>query len=197
VPLAGLIRQAKPDRVLLLGDIFNKGPDPAGTWALVQEHRAEAVLGNHDAKMLRCWDEIGDSAAHVACRQLPEEARDWLSRLPLFLHGDGWIAVHAGLHPVEGVAGTDRRRAITLRRWPDDADPQNPFWWQLYVGEEHVYYGHDAVRGLQLHERTTGLDTGCCYGKVLSGWLLEERRLVQEPFAGGDPAPLRRPTSPP
>jgi hypothetical protein len=33
----------------------------------------------------------------------------------------------------------------------------------------HVLFGHDAVGGLQLQPHATGLDTGCCYGRELSG----------------------------
>ena len=177
--LRALLGETRPDRLLLLGDLFTKGPDPRGVWDLIVAHRAEAILGNHDAKMLTVWGTPGEGAAWRACAALPAEARAWTEALPLFVHGDGWTAVHAGVHPTGGVAATDRRTALYVRRWPDDSDEANPFWWQLYSGATRIFYGHDAMRGVQAHARTTGLDSGCVYGGPLSGWLLEEDRLVQ------------------
>lgn len=180
-PLRALLAEARPDRLILVGDLFAKGPDPRGVWDIIREHRAEAVLGNHDARLLDVWDTPGDSAHHRAARALPNEARRWTAALPLFLYGPGWVAVHAGLHPEEGVFGTTRAMAITMRRWPDDLDHANPFWFKLWKGPERVFYGHDAVRGLQVHPRSVGLDSGCVYGNPLSGFLLEEERVFQVP----------------
>lgn len=184
--LRALIAAARPHEVILLGDIFAKGPDPRGVWDIVRDLRPRAVLGNHDEKVIERWEGPGDTVHHRAARQLPEDARAWLRGLPLFLPGDGWVAVHAGLHPTGGVRETTRKQALILRRWPDDADLENPFWWQLYTGGERVYYGHDAMRGLQHHDRTVGLDSGAVYGGPLSGIILEEDRVVQvEGWEGG------------
>ncbi len=177
--LTALVDRARPDRLVLLGDLWSKGPDPAGVWKIIEERRAEAVLGNHDERMLQVWGTDGDTGHHRACRALPSAARDWAARLPLFLYGEGWVAVHAGVHPELGPAGTARRTALTVRRWPNDDDPERPFWWQLYRGAPRVFYGHDAMRGVQIHPRTVGLDSGCVYGNVLSGWVLETDELVQ------------------
>lgn len=179
--LRALLAEARPDRLVLLGDLFAKGPDPRGVWDIIVEHRAESVLGNHDVRMLRVWGEAGDGAHHRACRALPEEARAWVGALPLWITGPGWVAIHAGLHPFAGLAGTDRRIATVLRRWPDDVSPENPFWWELYKGDARVFYGHDAMRGLQVHPRTIGLDTGAVYGGELTGYLLEEERVLSVP----------------
>ena len=250
-PLATLIAEANPDRVLLLGDIFAKGPDPAGVWELIQKHGARAILGNHDARLLEVWGQPGDSAHHRCWRLLPEAARLWTAGLPLTLAEDDWVAVHAGVNPLLGVEGTTREQLLTLRRWPDDANLENPFWWQLYPkvwvaspegpllaharsgpsiraghgsakadpaqpltsqskreqsqivendgatqkkqpvlarqrqnwlgtgAPKRIFYGHDAVRGVQDHGSTVGLDSGCVYGGKLSGMILESGEILQ------------------
>lgn len=173
--LRELLDQVGPHRVVLLGDLFTKGPDPLGVWRLIEEIAPECVLGNHDASVLSRWGEW-------AGRGLPEAARDWLLDLPMWITGPGWIAVHAGLHPVLGIAGTSRSQAMVLRRWPDDQSTKSPFWWELYQGSSKVIYGHDAARGLvDRRPRTLGLDTGCVYGGRLTGYLLESDRVVSVP----------------
>jgi serine/threonine protein phosphatase 1 len=164
-----LLERVQPTRVILVGDVFNKGPDPAGVWELVCAWNAEAVLGNHDLRVI-ALAEAGDVRA-------PSAAIAWLKALPLFIEGDGWMVVHGGLNP--SGSPTTEAQAVSLRRWPDDTDPSHPFWWELYAGERLVVYGHDAVRGLVDHRpRTLGIDTGCVYGRQLTGYLVEADQLV-------------------
>lgn len=184
--LSALLQATGPDRVILLGDLFTKGPDPAGVWSIIEQAGAEAVLGNHDAFVLRRFDRRGQALA-------PLPALDWLRGLPLTLSGPGWLAVHAGLHPTGHAPQTTQPIATEVRRWPDD-DPgeQNPFWWEVYDGPGLVIYGHDARRQLvDRRPRTLGLDTGCVYGKALTGYLLEADQLVSVP-ARAEYCPIRR-----
>ena len=185
--LAELLAAVDVDRVVLVGDLFLKGPDPEGVWALVRDRHLESVLGNHDDRLLRHVDGVKREGVAGRCVARLDAADPswlpWLRAAPLFLEAGGFTVVHAALHPSGDVAQTDRRMALTLRRWPDDAEGQ-PFWWQVYEGERRVVFGHDARRGFVRVERDgrthlVGLDTGCVYGGKLSGWLAEEDRLVQ------------------
>lgn len=184
--LAALLRLAAADRVVLVGDLFTKGPDPLGVWAIVRACGAEAVLGNHDAYVLSRWNDPDYGTGKLLRREAPE-LYAWLAARPLFLEDAEVVVVHAGLHPSLGVAGTTREMALTMRRWPDDADTRNPFWYDAgYNGPQTAVFGHDAKRGLVRRERdgrpiAIGLDTGCVYGGRLSGWIREEDRIVSVP----------------
>ena len=116
--LRALLEQAQAERVILLGDLFAKGPDPAGVWELIREYRAESVMGNHDARLLECWGRPGSSKSghYETARKLDEECRHWLQGLPVFIHGEDWTAVHAGVHPDAGWEGTSQKQALSMRR---------------------------------------------------------------------------------
>ena len=162
--LGQLLDRAGPCQVVLVGDLFTKGPDPVGVWQRIQATGAVAVRGNHDQWL------VENRQAAVALG-LPTEALGFLDSLPLVREIGGLVVVHAGLHPTLRQRGTTLRVATTVRRWPDDRDRATPFWWEQLVPGPLVVYGHDAARGLQDHRpRSLGLDTGCVYGGHLTGY---------------------------
>lgn len=168
--LGELLQTAQASRVVLVGDLFTKGPDPQGVWDLIDAHACEAVLGNHDVYVLENWE-------------LASSQRAWLEALPLFLEEGSRVVVHAGLHPHRGVAGTSREMALTMRRFPE---PDGPHWHTLWQGPTCVIFGHDAVVGcvdkrVDGRPVAIGLDSGCVYGGALTGWLAEEDRFLSVP----------------
>jgi len=166
--LRKMISVVQPSKVILVGDLFTKGPDPKGVWDLIQKHKIKAVLGNHDLALLSNKKKI-----------LPKGAYKYIEDLPLFIELNSCIIVHAGINP---NGKTTKQQSITLRRVPDDKEIDNPFWWEVITTKKLIVYGHDAKRGLQDHRpHTLGLDTGCVYGGSLTGYILEEDELVQIP----------------
>lgn len=189
--LERLVRDVSPERVVLVGDLYTKGPDPEGVWAQIRDGGWSSVLGNHDDRLLRAMEDPTreDVTARQTIARLDSADPAWaaaLRALPLFLDTDGFTVVHAGLAPDGDLGHTTRRMALLLRRWPDDVNPANPFWHQVYQGPRRVIFGHDAVRGLVRVERAglpwlIGLDTGCVYGGKLSGYLIDSDTVVQVP----------------
>jgi hypothetical protein len=187
--LQELVQRVAPDDVVLVGDLFTKGPDPAGVQRLVNSHMWRFVLGNHDDRLLKIHrgQRTGDRKGRRCIAALASEDSDWAAGLaarPLFIDIGPWTVVHAGLAP-QGVGDTTREMALVMRRWPF-RDVEAPFWYEVYCGDRRVVFGHDAARGHVRRERDgvpwlIGLDTGCVYGGALSGYVLETDELFQVP----------------
>ncbi len=197
--LAELLERLAPepgDQVFLTGDILDRGPDPLGVLDLVRERNLLSIQSNHElhlARVLREEDERGMrppclpyiAACLDRCAARRSELAAFLEALPWYRQGPGWLMVHAGIHPREGLAGTTPKMMVTMRRWPDER-PADPPWYEHYQGETLVIFGHNARKEAVLHrvgERlvAAGLDTGCVYGGSLTALHLEEERLVQVP----------------
>lgn len=181
------------DDLVLVGDLVAKGPDSAGTVRLVRDWGGRAVRGNHDQKLIEWWQarslggplpRLGDTHREAA-ESLPEQDWKWLAGLPyvLFLQACNGIVVHGGLvpgRPLEQQRPADMLNMRSIRpdgsisRRCEDGVP----WASRWPGPERIFFGHDAVRGLQRYDRALGLDTGCVYGGRLTGYLWPEDELV-------------------
>jgi len=77
----------------------------------------------------------------------------------------------------EGCSEAARRaadnQATNVEYVAVESDRRGEPWAPLWRGPEHIYFGHDAKRRLQLCKFATGLDTGCLYGGALSAAILQ------------------------
>jgi predicted phosphodiesterase len=176
------------DVVVFVGDLVAKGPDSVGVIEWARERGAAAVLGNHDDHVLAARAGNAHAKEHhqkVAAALSAADA-DWLAALPLWLRlsaaGKAHVVIHGGMVPGVPVERQGRDHLIAMRSITADGRPSKRIegspWAALWTGPEHAVFGHDAIRGLQQHPLATGLDTGCVYGRELTGLWLPAHTLV-------------------
>ena len=115
------------DRLWLVGDLVNRGPDSLQVLRFVKSlgDRAITVLGNHDLHLLAVAEGVGelhrtDTLDEVLSAPDRDELLDWLRRQRL-LHAEGdYVLVHAGLLPQwsvkQAVSLAQRSRERVARR---------------------------------------------------------------------------------
>ena len=121
------------DRVVLVGDLVNRGPRSLEVlrWAADAGDRVEAVLGNHDVHLLaRAVGVVGAAPRDTLDEVLEAPDRDallgWLRARPLLLRAEGAVVVHAGLLPSWTVAAGGAPRAGGGRRAPEPFGAPGP-----------------------------------------------------------------------
>lgn len=180
------------ERVVLLGDLVAKGPDSTGVVRRARELGLLAVRGNHDEHVLRWYQghqkpgkKLKPEHQQVLDTLTPADWK-YLASLPLYIRMPelNAIAVHAGLVP--GVPLKEQRqehllnmRSIAPGGKPSKRVDEGVPWASVWPGPEQVFFGHDAVRGLQRHPHAYGLDSGCVYGGRLTAYVLPEGRCYQ------------------
>ena len=177
-------------RLILLGDLINRGPDSFKVLKWAREHKIETITGNHERGFLRGLQKEGglNLILKELKNQMGDDLQDWINWMknrPYFIETKDFIAVHGGLVPGESPKNSKPRLLANIRTWDGQGirltDEKNPPWYKLYEGPKLVVYGHWAKQGLKIRKNTIGLDSGCVYGKKLSALLLPERKIFQVP----------------
>lgn len=93
------------DPLWLVGDLVNRGPRSLDVlrWARAHQTTVTTVLGNHDLHLLAraagAPAKKRDTLDDVLAAPDRDELLDWLRTRPLVHAEDGYLLVHAGLHP--------------------------------------------------------------------------------------------------
>lgn len=143
------------DRLWLVGDLVNRGPDSLSVLRHVKSLGAAAttVLGNHDLHLLIVAS--GHRALHPRDTLAPilaapdrDELLDWLRRRPLVVREGEFLLVHAGLLPSWTPAD-----AVALSREVETAlaSPDNHEFLRNLYGDEPAQWnngltGYDRLR---------------------------------------------------
>jgi predicted phosphodiesterase len=103
--LADMEKQNVQEKVCL-GDIVGYGPDPAKCLELVREIGCPIVQGNHDQGSVESnedpsFNTYAKAGLEHTRKQLNEEQKEFLVRLPMKIEGDGSTFVHASLYDKE------------------------------------------------------------------------------------------------
>lgn len=159
------------DRLILLGDLVDRGPKSIETVRWARENSVEVCRGNHDQKYLdiqakKAWHEANPGQVQPTVLQhkekmeifnsLSKEDLMWMSRMPYMIDIPelNTIAVHAGFKP--GVAPEENSfntmmhirflfpgdKQANLNKHDYTAPPGSYFWADRYTDTRNVVYGH-------------------------------------------------------
>jgi hypothetical protein len=183
------------DRLVMVGDLVVRGPDPCGTLDLVRDVGALSVRGNHEDRLLR-WragrtDPRGEPLGELskATARLLRK-RDWsfIEELPhwLDLPEHGLRIVHAGVVPGLPIERQDPHTLMYVRALGRYGEPVERrggrrLWGEVYRGPPHIVFGHNARPDPQIHSWATGIDTGAVYGGRLTAMVLHAGEPIPPP----------------
>lgn len=187
--------------LIFVGDLVNKGPYSVETIRFARKEGAYCVRGNHDDSMLAHALKFKNSCSYELpkwyeyIKDLTDEDLEWVNELPytISIPSLNAVVVHAGLVPgihleeqkpgdmcyMRNLLSSDNGFVASAKG--SEGSSWASMWSTHDKSNVTVFFGHDAKRELQMFDRAVGLDTGCCYGKKLTAYVLPDNQLVSVP----------------
>jgi serine/threonine protein phosphatase 1 len=186
------LQPQRDDRIVLLGDLINRGPDSCRVLDLARAHRCISLMGNHELRLLK-FRRTGDrkyAKEHDLDTFAKLRPQDWsyIEDLPLTFEEPelNTVFVHGGFLPdqpwqKQPAEVVTRIQVVTADGKPAkrSAAPAAPAWADLWNGPPFVIYGHTPREEVYKLKWSAGIDTGCVLGGYLTACVLPERRFVQ------------------
>jgi bis(5'-nucleosyl)-tetraphosphatase (symmetrical) len=192
------------DRLILLGDLLDRGPDSVGVVQKARELELESVMGNHEFKFLK-WHKSAGSRGDVYDKRdhydkfAPKDI-DYIYKMPAYIKLPDVAIIHAGMKPgtpVEHQSKDDlmylrytdkERKFISLKKISKiGAEAAGAYFWTEFGSfGTNVIYGHHvhstkniSIKNFDDGTACYGIDTGCCFGGFLSALVWETKEVIQ------------------
>ena len=190
--LLARLAPTRDDRLILLGDLINRGPDSNKVLDLAREAKATCLLGNHEWRLLK-YRRTGEKKVLKdgdleTIEKLRPDDWDFIAAMPLTFEEPALntVFVHGGFLPnepwqkqpaevVTRIQVIDREGRPAKRADKPDA----PAWADLWSGPPFVVYGHTPRPEIYKLKWSLGIDTACVFGGHLTAYLLPEKRFLQ------------------
>jgi serine/threonine protein phosphatase 1 len=180
------------DRLVLVGDLVNRGPDSNRVIDLALQHRALALLGNHEARLLAVRGGADRSLLkdddEATLRRLEPHHWQYLEKMPLtHLEPElNVVFVHGGFLPDEPWQKQPASVVTRIQVLDPEGRPRKRAdcpagvpWADRWAGPPFVVYGHTPRHDIYKLKWSVGIDTACCQGGHLTAYILPERRFMQ------------------
>ncbi|HVW20655.1 MAG TPA: metallophosphoesterase [Opitutaceae bacterium] len=186
------VQPTREDRVVLLGDLINRGPDSCKVLDLARGHRAISLLGNHELRLMK-YRRTGDmkyAKEHDLETFSKLRPQDWAYLESMVLTYEepelNTVFVHGGFLPdqpwqKQPAEVVTRIQVVTKdgRAAKRSAAPDAPLWADVWNGPPFVIYGHTPRPEIYKLKWSVGIDTACVLGGYLTACILPEKRFVQ------------------
>ncbi|XP_076817451.1 bis(5'-nucleosyl)-tetraphosphatase PrpE [asymmetrical]-like [Clavelina lepadiformis] len=197
---------------VFVGDMINKGPKNLEVLNyIINTPHIHCIRGNHEQKVVLDYlkfmkNNVEPKPPMQWVKELSGTQANFLKNLPytISIPSLNLVVVHAGLEPGKSLQLHNANDMANMRNLvsvkdefhgkvlkPTSIPGVGTPWVELWPGPEHVYFGHDAVKKLQLNENSTGLDTGCVYGGKLTCVLLhlndKSEKIVEKELISVEP----------
>ncbi len=179
--VTGTLRLEKTDRLVLLGDYIDRGPDSKGVIDFIMQlvsdkYEITALMGNHEDMMLNASKSPLDNYSWMinggyetlknfgsdSAKNIDRVYIDFIASLPKYIAIGDFIFVHGGFNDEAEDPFSDEYSMLWERRF----EYKSP----VFKGKI-VVHGHrphpltELTEQLEHHPEVINIDTGCVYGR--------------------------------